>query len=629
MRNFVIQRRWAVAICTTLMVFVSGLFPGGAGSATAPVIVYPPDRALLAGDGPINLLGFLPGRSPGSMTITGRGGTRSQPVGPGLFSIKTKLDPGVNSLVLLDRTVSVFVSEGASATIPAGYAPADTHAVDNGCEECHAFSSGAAALLEKPPALCANCHDDVLKDNDGKPQAVLHPPAEEGDCLACHPFHQLSIKQLPAASKRDLCFGCHDDFTAGGKMRMHAPVAEGKCTGCHGPHGAAGEKLLPATGIKLCLLCHANPEQGKSGQAWAVPHPALDDGCPSCHLPHVSDAPRLLVKPVLELCADCHDPFPTEEEGVELVQHNPVEEGECTACHAVHGSDEKSLLAAPGKALCVKCHEDPSLAPDGEEWAAAHPALDDGCFVCHLPHVAPAAGMLKSRQAPLCFDCHDTFALPEGGEVGSLHQPVAQGKCSSCHAPHGSAVEKLLLAPPGRELCVKCHKDPALDPGGADWAVPHPALDDGCPTCHLPHVAAAPRLLVEPQPQLCAGCHEDKNLNSDGVAWSVPHLPVAKGMCGSCHDVHGGPQKALLKKFGNQTCGICHEEVHERHQVADLDPSTGQPSSGMIKLPPGFPIEKSDGSLGCVGCHLPHGSDNQQLWNGADFESFCSRCHLM
>ena len=126
--------------------------------------------------------------------------------------------------------------------------------------------------------------------------------------------------------------------------------------------------------------------------------------------------------------------------------------------------------------------------------------------------------MLKSQQAPLCFGCHDAFAPPDASKGGSMHQPVAQGACSLCHAPHGSAVKKLLLAAPGRELCLKCHKDPALDPGGAAWAVPHPALDDGCPACHRPHVAEAPRLLAKPQRALCAGCHEDKNLNSDGDA---------------------------------------------------------------------------------------------------------------
>jgi len=463
MRNLKIERRRAAAILAAFVAFLIGLYPGGAGSATGPMIVYPPDRALLSGDGALNLLGFLPGVSPGSVTITGKSGSRSQPVGAGAFAVKVKLDPGENSLVLQDRKVTVFLSGGGPATIPQGYSPADTHALDNDCKECHAFSGGAATLLEKPPALCTRCHDNVLKGNDGKPQAVLHPPAAEGDCLACHAFHRLSIKTLPAAAKRDLCFGCHDDFTAGGKKLMHRPVAQGECTGCHGAHAAPGKNLLLATGGKLCLLCHADPARGKTGNAWALAHPALDDGCPSCHLPHVADVPRLLKKPLVQLCADCHDPFPQEQGGEKLVRHSPVEDGECAACHAVHGADLKKLLAAPGKALCVKCHDDPSLAPDGKEWQSSHPALDDGCFVCHLPHVAPAAGLLKSQQASLCFGCHEALVPVEGG---SIHLPVAQGACSLCHAPHGSAVKKLLLASPGRELCLKCHKDPALDPRG-------------------------------------------------------------------------------------------------------------------------------------------------------------------
>ncbi len=619
--------RRVAAIRAALLALVIGLSAGGARAATAPAIVYPPDRALLAGDGSLELLGYLPGGAPGSLTITGGSGSRTQPVGAGAFTVRIKLDPGENSLSLLDHKVTVFLGGGTAPPAPAGFSAPDTHAVDNGCEECHKFSGGGgASLLEKPPALCARCHDDVLKGKDGKPQAVLHPPAEEGDCLGCHAFHRLSLKQLPPAAKRGLCFGCHDDFTAGGKKRMHRPVQQGECTGCHGAHGAAAKNLLSATGVKLCLLCHADPSLNKSGAAWAVPHPALDDGCPSCHLPHVAEAPRLLKKPAAQLCADCHDPFPQEEGGKQLVRHSPVEEGECAGCHAVHGSDLQKLLAAPGKALCIKCHDDPSLTPEGKEWTTTHAALDDGCFACHLPHVAPAAGMLKSPQAPLCFGCHDAFAAPDAAKGGSIHLPVAQGACSRCHAPHGAALPKLLVAAPGRELCLKCHKDPTRDPAGTAWAVPHPALDDGCPACHVPHVAQSRRLLTAPQRALCAGCHEEKNFNSDGKEWAVPHTPVLSGMCSSCHGPHGGPEKALLKKTAFDICGTCHAEVHELHLFVEIDVGTGQPASGKASLPPRFPIRKRDGALACSGCHQPHGSDFPNLLD-REVMSLCARCH--
>lgn len=598
--------------------------PQPVAAAAREMIVYPPDRALLSGGETPSLLGYRADTTPGSLSITGKDGSRTQPVGSGSFSVKVALDPGENVLELGNSKVTVFVA-GAEAP-PSGYGPADTHAVDNDCTECHSFAGGAAKLLDKPQKLCARCHDDMLKGKDGKTWPVAHPPAQEGDCLACHVFHGLSIKREPAAARRERCFGCHDDFTAGGKKKMHAPVAKGECASCHGVHGSTGKKLLPATGLKLCLLCHANPAQSKDAKPWTVPHPALDDGCASCHLPHVADTRRLLVKPEADLCADCHEPFPAEKGGKKQVLHSPVEEGQCGECHAVHGSDAKRLLAASGKALCVKCHDDTTLGPDGKPWAFDHPALDDGCQGCHLPHVSPVAGLLRKPQAPLCFECHEVFQVPDAGKGGSLHVPVAKGECSLCHGVHGSAQKKLLLAAADKALCLKCHKDPALDPDGAPWTVPHPALDDGCPACHKPHLSNVPRLLTKLQKPLCAGCHDDKSVNGEGNAWVSPHAPVAAGLCSSCHGSHGSREKALLRKNQYEICFTCHPEVHEKHQRTDLDPVTLQPESGKATLPPGFPARKSDGRLSCVGCHQPHGSDAQYMWT-KDENSFCFFCH--
>jgi predicted CXXCH cytochrome family protein len=99
-------------------------------------------------------------------------------------------------------------------------------------------------------------------------------------------------------------------------------------------------------------------------------------------------------------------------------------------------------------------------------------------------------------------------------------------------------------------------------------------------------------------------------------------------MCASCHGAHGSPQKALLKKSAYEICETCHTEVHARHQATNLDPVTGQPANSRVQLPSGFPVRKKDGKLGCVGCHQPHGSDNQLMWN-ADMANFCVRCHAM
>ncbi|HWR98267.1 MAG TPA: cytochrome c3 family protein [Candidatus Methanoperedens sp.] len=613
----------AIAFTIFLSLQTAGVTPEAA-AAGGPAIVHPPDMALLAGEASLDVLGWNNGAAALPLTVQGAGGAKEYSGVPGAFTTRISLSPGENAIQFGGRTVRVYLAS-AQEKAPKGFSPADPHAVDNGCEDCHALEAGAAKLLEAVPGLCARCHDDMLKDKTGKTHAVQHPPAEEGDCLACHRFHQRSVKRLPAEARRALCFGCHDDFTGGGKKLMHAPVAVGDCTGCHGAHGGAVKALLPASGVKLCVLCHADPSKKKDGAEWEVAHPALDDGCASCHLPHVSDNAGLLRRPQVQVCGECHDPFPVQEGGKDLVIHNPVEEGECAGCHAVHGTDVRKLLRASGKTLCVTCHTDPSKDPSGADWATPHPALDDGCLSCHLPHVAPAAGMLKQEIAPLCFECHDAFTPPESG--GSLHRPVAQGRCDDCHAPHGSAAAKLLIASPEQKLCTKCHKDPALNPNGAEWAVPHPALDDGCPTCHAAHVSAAPRLLSKSEGELCAGCHVDKNRNSDGAEWSAPHLPVQSGLCGSCHGPHGAPEKGLLRVGQMDLCtASCHTETHERHRSTEIDTITNRPVKTSVTLPPGFPLRKKDGSLGCAGCHLPHGSDNPSMWNRPQ-QSFCPQCH--
>jgi predicted CXXCH cytochrome family protein len=587
-------------------------------------IVYPPDNALLTGDGSIEVLGVRQTADPPTITVVGKDGTQTLSPPAGVFRLKAKLNPGVNVLTAGEKKLKVFLA-GADAGAPAEvFSPPDTHAVDNACADCHAVAGAEVKLSAKVPALCLGCHDDMTKAKDGKKQPVAHPPVDEGDCLACHAFHRLKISKLPPGARRQICFGCHDDFTAGGKERMHAPVARGECTGCHLVHGAPGKKLLPATGVKLCVLCHKDPSRTADGKAWTVSHPALDDGCPTCHLPHVSKSKGLLKKPQAQLCFDCHDnPAP---EGSKLKRHPPFEDGECAGCHRPHGSSVKKLLAAEGKALCEPCHGDPTKGADGKPLAVQHPALDDGCPTCHLPHASENDRLLKKPQAPLCFDCHDAFGKGADGKPLLLHRPVAQGQCAGCHAPHGSANKKLLAASPARALCLKCHKDPTLGPDGAPWKVQHPAVDDGCPTCHLPHASANPKLLPKPQPELCAGCHENKNLNGNGTEWATPHPPVRAGMCVSCHAPHGAPEKALLPRVVNELCQNCHKELHVNHLSVELDPATGQPVSGKATLPPNFPVRKKDGALACIGCHQTHGSDNPKLWNREE-DQFCNTCH--
>lgn len=621
------RRVRAFALLCAVLVAAS---PRLAEAAAPPAIVHPPEGAALAG-GTIEVLGYLPAEAKAAeLTVTGLLGSRSYAIeSSGFFSVPVKLTPGRNKIELAGSSKTVHVAGMKESPPPGDFSAPDPHPVDNGCEDCHSGEADPLKLSNPVPELCAGCHDDVLRGADGKPHAVAHPPAEDQECLTCHVFHGLSIRRLPPARRRALCFECHDDFVEGAG-HLHTPVATGNCTGCHGPHGGPGPKLLKATGTGLCLLCHADPAKSEAGEEWSVPHPALDDGCDSCHRPHTAPAPGVLRTGQAGLCLECHDPFPgaLDDDGGTLARHRPVAEGRCAGCHAPHGSPNGKLLRGRDAGLCALCHEDPSKAPGGEPWATPHPALEEGCAACHTHHAGPLPKLLTKPQAPLCFECHEDFlaAPASGGQERRLHRPAVQGRCGSCHDPHGSAEAKLLLAPASRELCLGCHADPAQEAPGKPYPVEHPALEEGCPTCHAPHVSRLPKLLTESQKTLCGGCHEDKSLNEDGEPWRTPHAPVNSGYCSVCHGVHGSPAEPLLAKPAFELCSGCHPAPHDRHLRGKVDPKTGVLDSETATLPEGFPVRRSDGAFSCVGCHRPHGSQSEKLWNLPGFE-FCAQCH--
>lgn len=491
-------------------------------------IIFPPNKALLTGKGSIEILGF---RSTGDaaaafLVLTGDGMETQHPVAEGVFRIPVTLAAGANVIVLGKDHITVFL-DGVKAS-EAGFEIPDTHAVDNGCEDCHLIEKTAIKLLAEKGALCANCHDDVVKGPEGKPQTVVHPPVEEGDCLACHKFHGAAIKRLSPAGKRALCFECHDDLTAkkdGKTPIIHKPVVLGDCTGCHNPHAAASPKLLVAQGQELCRKCHKDPSRTPGGAEWKVPHPALDEGCQVCHQVHIATVPRLLKKAQAGLCFDCHDDFLKVPEGKKMEIHPPAGDGECASCHKPHGSAEKKLLTAAGKELCLGCHDDPAKDSKGEEWPVLHPALDEGCTSCHRPHVSEAPKLLAKDQAALCGGCHEDKNLDsEGTEWAAPHTPVRSGMCSSCHGSHG-APAKGLLRQPVIETCKSCHLDihpkhllVPLDPTGKPETTKATLPDkypvrrkDGamvCTGCHQPHGSNYDDLWPKDETIFCIQCHK-------------------------------------------------------------------------------------------------------------------------
>ena len=87
--------------------------------------------------------------------------------------------------------------------------------------------------------------------------------------------------------------------------------------------------------------------------------------------------------------------------------------------------------------------------------------MDDGrCTACHQPHEAQGSPLLARAEGTLCESCHvdhSRFAHPMGSNVPDPSRPGHSVTCVSCHDPHASEQDHLLLADPGRDLCVRCH----------------------------------------------------------------------------------------------------------------------------------------------------------------------------
>ena len=202
----------------------------------------------------------------------------------------------------------------------------------------------------------AGCHGDFAQ------RAVVHAPADDGSCDACHepkegPGHhfQLTYKEP------DLCTECHDSFE--GKV-LHGPVAAGACTACHDPHASEHSGLLLAGDGPICLKCHTALAARLRDKAHQQA-PAVEE-CTACHDPHVADNAMILHTTAPELCLDCHDSIADVIDEA-TATHDAVTEGKsCLACHDPHASDVEQILRKEPMDLCLGCHDRELTSGEGK-----------------------------------------------------------------------------------------------------------------------------------------------------------------------------------------------------------------------------------------------------------------------
>lgn len=113
-----------------------------------------------------------------------------------------------------------------------------------------------------------------------------HVPYQDKECGACHDQNRMGKF---VTGQPDLCYQCHEDFSAVFSM-LHAAVEGGSCTDCHNPHHSNNSKLLKMKEQDLCFTCHDAEDE-----TWKGIHDGIDDAkCTECHNPHGSNDSGLL-----------------------------------------------------------------------------------------------------------------------------------------------------------------------------------------------------------------------------------------------------------------------------------------------------------------------------------------------
>lgn len=324
--------------------------------------------------------------------------------------------------------------------------------------EAHPVKGGKSfALVAEGMALCGRCHDEkMVKGKFG------HGPAVNGDCMECHDIHSADHKHLLRQKLPELCFKCHQDFSAGMEKAavVHDPVKSQPCTSCHEIHSGPHESLLKGKMEDVCAECHE--EIGDKVKRARIKHAPLygKEACGSCHLIHFGERKNLLQFSEKDLCLDCHgkdnlsrkDGFKNIKKELENKKHlhGPIKEEKCSVCHDPHGSSNPRLLTGayppdfyanykPGMyGFCLGCHEENLLRfPE----TTVNTEFRNGNRNLHFVH---SARKLKGRTCRTCHEPHasdgDKLITSEGASFGSWKIPIrfvlmeTGGSCSpGCH----------------------------------------------------------------------------------------------------------------------------------------------------------------------------------------------------
>ncbi len=243
-----------------------------------------------------------------------------------------------------------------------------------------------------------------------------------------------------------------------------------------------------------------------------------DAACAACH-PDAADRLDKTVHRKVLGCQRCHGP------GGEHMAEPPQ--------HIVGAAALRALPPYAQSQMCLDCHGALTMP-----WSNAdHATADLTCVECHTdvvhfkPDTQTRARVAFRRQEGFCNQCHRADTLDF---LQVFHHPVLEGAmdCTACHAVHGKLERGIVLD--RASACGRCHPR-QVEPRVFE----HPALREGCQTCHQPHGSPLRALMTEQGNTVCLKCHFQAGFP---VIEGVDHTAyLSRGaLCYDCHvEVHG------------------------------------------------------------------------------------------
>ncbi|MFH7835557.1 MAG: cytochrome c3 family protein [Candidatus Aenigmatarchaeota archaeon] len=151
------------------------------------------------------------------------------------------------------------------------------------------------------------------------------------------------------------------------------------------------------------------------------------------------------------------------------------------------------------------------------------------------------------------------------------------------------------------DLCYKCHEQ--LKESSSKPYLHFPFKQGSCFSCHDIHAGKNKSLIKTEINSLCLSCHNSikKSLESKYI-----HSAINRGKCTDCHHAHASENSHLLVRKAEEICWNCHtslKEVANKKYIHD-------------------PFNNKK----CLFCHKPHAS-SQESHIIDDPKILCKKCH--